>query len=158
LLDEIIRLAVGAVNSSSGQPSINADSWGIGHQERHQVQEALTMQSPPTVVAYSPIEHPLTAYHIETPADEATLHYMYQSMMHENQFSNDFPPRYVLLLSDQIDPAKRVPYDVFVQLDANARLQYDVYRLAQEDADKPYTEQEIIQSLRSTPCFFPDAF
>jgi hypothetical protein len=137
-------------------PLINADSWGVGQRERHQVHEALTVQSTPTVVAYSPIEHPLTAYHIEIPADEATLYY--QAMMHKKQFSNDFSPRCVLLLSDQIDPAKRVPYDVFVQLDADARFQYDVSRLAHEDAAKPYTIQEIIQSLRSTPSSFPDAF
>jgi hypothetical protein len=78
-------------------------------------------------------------------------------MMYQKQFSNDFPTRCVLLLSDQIDPAKRVPYDVFVQLDADARFQYDVNRLTQRDADKPYTKQQIIQSLRSTPCSFPDA-
>jgi hypothetical protein len=64
-------------------------------------------------------------------------------MMHQKQFSNDFPPRCVLLLSDQIESARRVPYDVFVQLDADARLQYDVHRLAEDDADKPYTAQEI---------------
>jgi hypothetical protein len=68
-------------------------------------------------------------------------------MMHKKQFSNDFPPRCVLLFSDQIDPAQRVPYDMFVQLDADARFQYDVSRLAQEDAAKLYTIQEIIPSL-----------
>jgi hypothetical protein len=97
----------------------------------------------------------LTAYHIETPADEATL--FYQTMMYDKQFSNDFPPRCVLLLSDQIDPAKRVPYDVFIQLDANARFQYDVHRLAQDNAANPYTTEQIVQCLQSTPSSFPQA-
>jgi hypothetical protein len=135
--------------------SIDEDSWGIGRQDQHLVREALKMQSSPTIVASSPPGDLLTAYHIETAADEATLYY--QTMMYDKQFSNDFPPRCVLLLSDQIDPAKRVPHDVFIQLDANARFQYDVHRLAQEDAANPYTKEQIIQSLQSTPCSFPGA-